>query len=105
MRVTRLSRIFSTIFSRSAITGRSENLEDENADECTELHEDVGDDGDAILKPLLFSLSAQRKAETIGIYRNDSMSSLFSEKAKAVVAGSLPPGRLGAPYGSKNRRR
>lgn len=56
-------------------------------------------------EPLLFSLSAQRKAETIGIYRNDSMSSLFSEKAKAVVAGSLPPGRLGAPYGSKNRRR
>lgn len=47
-------------------------------------------------EPLLFSLSAQRKAETIGIY---------SEKAKAVVAGSLPPGRLGPPYGSKNRRR
>lgn len=82
MRVTRLSRIFSTIFSRSDITGRSENLEDENADECAELHEDVGDDGDAILRaPFVFCLSAQRKAEMIGIYRNDSMSCLFGEKA------------------------
>jgi len=43
MRVTRFSRIFSTIFSLIAITGRDENLEDENGVECDELHDEVGD--------------------------------------------------------------
>jgi hypothetical protein len=43
MRVTRFSRIFSTIFFLIAITGRDENLEDENGDEYDELHDEVGD--------------------------------------------------------------
>lgn len=45
-------------------------------------------------EPLPFSLSAQRKAETIGIYRNDSMSSLFSEKSESSsrwVTPAWPP--------------
>ena len=48
--VTRFSRIFSTIFPLSDITGREENLEAENEDEDDELREEVGDGGDAILR-------------------------------------------------------
>lgn len=52
MRVTRLTSIFSTILSLSAMTGREENLEDGNDDEYEELHDAVGDGGDAIFRSL-----------------------------------------------------
>lgn len=43
-------------------------------------------------EPFPFSLSAQPKAETIRIYRNDSMSPLFGEKAEGVCPWvTLPP--------------
>lgn len=49
MSVTRFSKTFSMIFSRKAITGRDENLNDgANDDEYDELQDNVGDDGDAI---------------------------------------------------------
>lgn len=55
IRVTRFSRIFSTIFSLSAITGREENFDDENGLEYDELHDEVGDEAIALLHT--FSLS------------------------------------------------
>ena len=42
--MTRFSRIFSTILSLRAITGREENFDDENGFEYDELHDEVGDE-------------------------------------------------------------
>ncbi|KAJ6860039.1 hypothetical protein NC651_036390 [Populus alba x Populus x berolinensis] len=57
MRVTRFSKIFSTILSLRAITGRDAKFDCGNGAEREELH-DVGDDGDSpIFKTLARSLA------------------------------------------------
>lgn len=74
MTVTRFSRIFSTILSLRALTGREEKSEDGKAGSVEELNEDVGDEGLILTKTPedCSEITVERKTEE---QENDGMNS------------------------------
>ena len=106
MRVTRFSKIFSTILSLRAITGRDAKFDCGNGAEREELH-DVGDDGDS---PIFKTLARSQAQYCIAIPFSARTRREGKENGKKVVSASttcfareeqffsLPPRALYWPF-------